>query len=95
MSQETKGRGQPGYWAEYLPVWDEPIVEEFQRASCHVACKAIATCAAQAWNRGWTAEQWRTDLLSRHHEEEDLQLIAQAEDCMRSSGLWLWNDPNR
>jgi hypothetical protein len=80
-----------GWWAEYLPLWDEPITEGLQGASCHPACKAIAACAAGAWNRDWTAEQWRNDLLSRHHEDDDLRLIAQAEQCMRASGLWLWN----
>lgn len=78
-------------WAEYLPVWDEPIVEGLQGANCSPACKAIATCAALAWERGWSASQWREDLLGRHHEPEDLLLISTAEECMRKSGLWLWN----
>lgn len=91
MTSQTHDRGQPAYWAELLPVWDEPITEGLQRASCSSACKAITICAAGAWDRGWTAEQWRKDLLSRHHDEEDLRLITAAEECMRSSGLWLWN----
>jgi hypothetical protein len=78
-------------WAEYLPVWNEPIVEGLQGAGCSPACKAIATCAALAWDRGLTAQQWRDDLLQRHHERGDLLLISTAEECMRSSGLWPWN----
>lgn len=80
-----------GWWAEYLEVWDVPIGEGLQGASCHPACKAIATCAALAWDRGWTAQRWRDDLVSRHHQPDDLRLIAQAEECMRASGLWLWS----
>ncbi len=91
MTVQTTKRAQPGYWAEYLPLWDEPIVERFQDASCSPACKAIATCAAGAWQRGWTAQQWREDVCSSHPEEEELRLIAEAEECMRNSGLWLWN----
>jgi hypothetical protein len=93
MTTETQSkRPHAGWWAEYLAVWDEPVMEGLQGASCSPACKAIATCAALAWNRGWTAQHWRTDLLARHHDAEDLTLIAEAEECMRDSGLWLWND---
>jgi hypothetical protein len=92
MTTSAKQRvARTGWWAEYLPLWDEPMSEGLQGAACGPACKAIATCAARAWERGWTAEDWRSDLLSRHHEEDDLLLIAQAEDCMHGSGLWLWN----
>lgn len=92
MEEKTQKRSQPGYWAEYLPLWDEPIAEGMNGASCSPACKAIATCAAGAWERGWTAGQWRLDVVSRHPEEEEVALIAAAEECMRHSGLWLWND---
>jgi hypothetical protein len=78
-------------WPEYLPVWDEPITEGLQGASCSVACKAIATCAVLAWNRGESADQWRNGLIGNHHTEVDLRVIAEAQDCMRSSGLWPWN----
>lgn len=92
MTDRTKERAQPGYWAEYLPHWDEPLTEGFQRASCSPACKAIATCAVGAWDRGWTAQQWRDDVLSSHPEEEEVRLITDAEKCMRTSGVWPWND---
>ncbi|MDN5894225.1 MAG: hypothetical protein L0H93_09385 [Nocardioides sp.] len=91
MSTKAEERKKPGYWAEYLPLWDEPITEGLQMASCSPACKSIAVCAAGAWQRGWTAEQWRQDVLSRHPEKEEVRLITAAEDCMRKSGLWLWN----
>lgn len=78
-------------WAEYLPVWDEPIAEGLQGASCNAACKAIATCAVLAWDRGLTADEWRDGLLDNHHEDADRRLIATSEECMRSSGLWPWN----
>lgn len=90
MPTISEQRRQPGYWAEYLPLWDEPITEGLQRSSCAPACKAI--CAAGAWERGWTADKWRLDVMSKHPEEDELQLIADAEGCMRRSGLWLWND---
>lgn len=92
MATTSEKRRQPGYWAEYLPLWDEPIVEGLQLASCSPACKAIAVCAAGAWERGWTAGEWRQDVTSKHPEEDELRLIAHAEDCMRKSGLWLWNN---
>lgn len=92
MVNKAEERKKPGYWAEYLPVWDEPIAEGLHGASCSPACKAIATCAAAAWEQGWTAEQWRQDVLSQHPEEEEVQLILTAEECMRTSGLWLWNE---
>ena len=78
-------------WAKYLPVWEEPIVEGLQGANCSPACKAIATCAALAWQRGESASQWRDNLLEHHHEPGDLLLISTAEECMRKSGLWLWD----
>ena len=81
----------PAEWAQYWPVYDVLVAEGLQSASCSPACKAIATCVACAWQRGWTDIQWRQDLLRRHHSEEDLHLIAQAEECMHASGLWPWN----
>ena len=92
MNATMERRKQPGYWAEYLPLWDEPIAEGLQGAACSPACKAIATCAAGAWDRGWTAEQWRRDVRGRHPEPDEIQLITVAEECMRRAGLWLWND---
>lgn len=53
MSTKTEARKQPGYWAEYLPLWNESISEGLQGASCAPACKAIISCAAAAWQRGW------------------------------------------
>lgn len=91
MAQTTSTRTSTVDWPEYLPVWDEPIVEGLQGASCSPACKAITTCAALAWNRGLAAQEWRGDLLRRHHEEADVRLISEAEECMRESGLWPWN----
>lgn len=78
-------------WPEYLPVWDEPIVEGLQGASCSAACKAIMTCAVLASGRGLTAAQWRDELLQNHHEDADILLISTAEECMHASGLWPWN----
>lgn len=78
-------------WPEYLPVWDEPIVEGLQGAACNAACKAIATYAVLASARGLTAEEWRDGLLQDHHEDADLRLISTSEECMRTSGLWPWN----
>lgn len=78
-------------WPDYLPVWNEPIAEGLQGASCSAQCKAIAAYAALAWERGESAEQWRDNLLRNHHGEVDLRLISQAQECMRSSGLWPWN----
>lgn len=78
-------------WPEYLPVWEEPIVEGLQGASCSAACKAIATCAVLASERGLTAAQWRSGLLQNHHDDADIRLISTAEECMHGSGLWPWS----
>lgn len=88
-------RWAPAEWAEYWPVYDVPVAEGLQGASCSPACKAIATCAACAYQRGWSDAQWRADLLLRHHSEQDLRLITQAEECMQASGLWPWNTSPR
>lgn len=95
MSTERRAVGRPeshaGWWAEYLTVWNEPITEGLQGASCSPACKAIATCAALAWDRGWSARHWYDDLRDRHHDPEDLKLINEAVQCMQGSGLWPWH----
>lgn len=85
----------PAQWAQYWPMYDVLVAEGLQGASCSPACKAIATCVACAWQRGWSDIQWRQDLMLRHHSDDDLRLIAQAEECMHASGLWPWNSSPR
>jgi hypothetical protein len=78
-------------WPECPPVWDEPIAEGLLGISSSVACKAIATCAVLAWNRGESTARRRDGLIRNHHSEVDLRVISQAQECTRSSGPWPWN----
>lgn len=87
----VKTRRDPGYWTECLTFLDQPIAEVLSSASCDPACQAIAACAIGAWQEGWTPAQWRQDALARQRDDKEVQLIAEAEDCMRGSGLWPWS----
>ena len=63
--------------------------EGLDRASCSPAVVHLAQVGMGAAARGCTAEGWRTEIL-KAREPEATRQVAEAEDCMRKSGLWPW-----
>lgn len=77
-------------WAD-LSTIDRPLlVEWLEESSCGPHVKAIVMRAIHAFVNGLSAAQWRHDLLAEH--PSDSALLAEAEECMRTSGLWPWRD---
>lgn len=69
---------------------DKPLPEELNRASCGPHAKHLAHLAMHAAASGATAEQWRASVRG-HAPETSPTLLAEAEECMRGSGLWPWH----
>jgi hypothetical protein len=80
-------------WASMPSASDPALVEWLEGASCGPHVKALAVRATDAAGRGVSAAQWRHDLLAEHPGA--LALLAEAEDCMRSAGLWPWSRADR
>ena len=77
-------------WADLAASEDPVLVEWLEGASCGPHVKAIVVHAVHASDRGISAAQWRRDMLAEH--QDAAVLLAEAEECMHSSGLWPWQD---
>jgi hypothetical protein len=77
-------------WADLSAADDPALVEWLEGASCGPHVKAIVVLAVHASTQGVSAAQWRRDLLAEHPGAS--VLLAEAEECMHSSGLWPWHD---
>jgi hypothetical protein len=69
---------------------DEPLPERMEEASCGPAAKHLAHLALRAAEAGGTPEDWR-GWITEQVPEVSPTLLAEAEECMRDSGLWPWN----
>ena len=63
--------------------------EGLDRASCSPAVVYLARVGIGAATRGCSAQGWRTE-VAKSWGPEGAQQIDEAEECMRSSGLWPW-----
>jgi hypothetical protein len=77
-------------WADLSSADDPVLVAWLAGASCDPHVKALVVAAVHACDRGVSAAQWRHGLLARHPDAA--ALVAEAEECMRSAGLWPWHD---
>ncbi len=75
-------------WADLLAVDDPPLVQWLESASCGPHVKALVARAVHAANQGVDTARWRQDVLAEHPGAS--ALLAEAEECMHSSGLWPW-----
>ena len=66
---------------------DEPLPEDLERAACGPHVKHLAHLAMHAAEAGATVEQWRA-WVRVHASEASPTLLAEAEECMHSAGLW-------
>ena len=77
-------------WADLSKIEGPLPVERLEESSCGPHVKAIAVGAIRASARGISAAQWRHDMLAEH--ENAAALLAEAEECMHTAGLWPWQD---
>jgi hypothetical protein len=77
-------------WADLSMADDPALVTWLADASCDPHVKALVVAAVHACDRGVSAAQWRHDLMAEHPDAA--ALVAEAESCMRSAGLWPWHD---
>ena len=75
-------------WADLSATGDPTLAAWLADASCGPHVKALVVRAVHASDRGISAAQWRRELLAEHPRAATL--LAEAEECMRSSGLWPW-----
>jgi len=75
-------------WADLSASGDPALVASLEDASCDPHVKALVVRAVQASEQGFSPARWRSDLLAEHPGAS--ALLAEAEQCMRSSGLWPW-----
>ena len=75
-------------WADLSAADDPALVDWLEGASCGPHVKAIVVQAVHASAQGIGAAQWRRSMLAEHGNQA--ALLAEAEECMRSSGLWPW-----
>jgi hypothetical protein len=68
---------------------DGPLPERFEEASCGPHAKHLAYLAIQAAEVGGTPDQWRS-WVGEHVPEASSELLVEAEECMRGSGVWPW-----
>jgi hypothetical protein len=66
-------------------------VEGLDRASCPPHVKHLAVLAVGASSEGMSADQWRA-WVTGGAGEMVVPLLAEAETCMKDSGLWPWPD---
>ena len=80
------------HYRSVLPFFvnDEPLPEDLERASCGPLVKHLAHLAMHAAQAGATVEQWRA-WVRTHASEASPTLLAEAEECMHSAGLWPWH----
>ena len=64
-------------------------VEGLDRASCSPAVVYLAQVGMGAAARGCSAQGWRAE-VAKSRGSEGVQQLAEAEECMRHSGLWPW-----
>lgn len=76
-------------WANLSASDDLAIVAWLEDASCDPHVKALVVRAVHASERGVSAARWRSELVAEHPDAS--VLLAEAEQCMRSSGLWPWH----
>jgi hypothetical protein len=77
-------------WADLSKIEGPLPVERLEESSCGPHVKAIAVRAIRASARGISAAQWRHDMLAEH--ENAAALLAEAEECMHTAGLWPWQE---
>lgn len=77
--------------AEHGHLMDSPAsnVEGLDRAACAGHATDLARLALGASVTGVGAEQWRSWIRDELGERGDV-LLAAAEECMRTNGLWPW-----
>lgn len=68
----------------------EPLPEALEGASCGPAAKHLAHLAMRAAQAGGSEQDWRGWVHAHVPEASDKQL-AEAVECMQSSGLWPWH----
>ena len=78
--------------AAYAEVLDDPRnqAEGLDRATCGPHLKHLSELAAAAATEGFSAAQWRADLLTQAGPSA-VTAVDMAETCMRQSGLWPWH----
>jgi hypothetical protein len=78
--------------AAYAEVLDDPRnqAEGLDRATCGPHLKHLSELAAAAAPEGFSAAQWRADLLTGAGASAGTA-VDMAETCMRQSGLWPWH----
>lgn len=85
MTTSVGGRLQ----AVHNGVIDEPLPEWLEGAACGPAVKHLAHLAMHTANAGGTVAEWRAWVHANIPEASE-KLIAEAEQCMHSAGLWPW-----
>ncbi len=75
-------------WADLSAAGDPALAAWLEDASCDPHVKALVVRAVHASNQGISAARWRRELLAEHPGAA--ALLAEAEQCMRGSGLWPW-----
>lgn len=68
---------------------DEPLPEWLDGAACGPAVKHLAHIAMHTAEAHGSEAQWRQWIHTRVPAVSDT-LIDEAEECMRSAGLWPW-----
>lgn len=71
---------------------DDPrySVEGLESAACGPNVKHLAQFAIAAAATGVTEERWRSSIIDEGGPGA-APLVEQAEECMRSAGLWPWH----
>jgi len=64
-------------------------IEGLEGATCGPHVKHLAQLALQQASKGVTRDQWR-GWVAENLNPELTGHLAEAEECMRSSGLWPW-----
>lgn len=68
---------------------DAPLPEWLENASCAPAVKHLAHLAMFTADEGGNEAAWR-DWVRTNVPEASETLLNEAEECMRSAGLWPW-----
>ena len=68
---------------------DEPMAEGLERAACGPAVKHLAHLGIHTASAGGSEADWRA-WVHEHVPEVSDALLAEAEQCMHSAGLWPW-----
>lgn len=65
-------------------------VKGLEGAACSPAAKRLAAEAISIASRGGSPEEWRT-AAEGERQGQAAALLEEAEECMRTSGIWPWN----